>query len=606
MLNNYKDRNSIPEEFKWNLSDLFADDEAWQGEKIRLEKEINNIKSLAGVLAKSAKDLEMVLNTFFLVKKDLTRLAIYAYSLSDLDISQTGPLLKRQEADKLSNDFSVASSFIFPEIISLSDELMEKFLLENEGLKIYQHYLYDCKRFTKYIRNLSEEKIISQAGNISNASSEINEIFRDVNMIRPTVVFGDDPVYLSDSNFSFYRSHKNRDWRRLAFEELFKTYKQQENFFGIQFSGYLRSNLFYKEVRNYSSCLEASLYYNNVPVSVYQKLISTTNKNLDKLHRYLKLRQRILGLSELNYYDLAVPLVDDFDKEYSIAEAKVEILNSLQALGDDYTKNINLAFNNRWIDFYYTDNKRSGAYSNGSAYDVHPYILMNYMGKYRDVSTLTHELGHALHSYYSNRNQAYVNSHYPIFLAEVASTCNEYLLNDYLLKKSDNLKERLYILGSELEYYRTTLFRQTKFAEFELKVHELVESGKVLSGEDLSKIYLDLLRKYYGHDQGVMKIDDLYGVEWAYIPHFYYNFYVFQYATSLCASNMIAKKIITKEPNFKDDYINLFLSSGCSNYPIDTLKKIGVDLNSDEPYELAFSKMEEIMNEIENILNSNN
>lgn len=599
---NYITRDQIPEEFKWNLSDLFANNDAWSKEKEKIKKEIFQMENFKGTLADSADNLYLCLDTYFSLKKEVNRLAVYAYQLADSDAKQTLPSVMRQEADILSTDLSTISSYISPEIISLSDELISTFLAEKEELGEYTHCIEDIRRFKNHVRSSSEEEIISQVELIGNIPSEINEIFRDVNMPRPLVKFGDKEVILSDANFSLYRSSSNREWRRLAFEKQFTVFKEQENFFGLQFSGYLRSNLFYKKVRNYSSCLEKSLHVHNIPSEVYHKLISATHDNLPTLHRYLKLRQRILGLEELKYYDLHTPLVSEFNKEYSFSEARELIEKSLIVLGDDYLNNIKTAFDNRWIDIYHSENKRSGAYSNGSAYDVHPYILMNYMGKYNDVTTLTHELGHSMHSYYSNKNQSYANSDYSIFLAEIASTCNEALLSHNMLQEISDPLERLSLLGSELEHYRTTLFRQTKFAEFEMKVHELAESGKSLSGEDLANIYLELLRKYYGHYEGVMNIDELYGSEWAYVPHFYYNFYVFQYATSLCASNMISKKIIDGEKDFSQNYINNFLSAGCSRYSTDILQDLGVDMSLDEPYNLAFLKMNEIMDEIEKIL----
>lgn len=451
-------RDEIPEEFKWNLSDLFSSIKAWQEEKKRLALEINQISNFKNILATSADNLSSCLNIYFSFKKDINRLAVYAYQLSDSDAKQTFAQTMRQEVDKLDTDFNAVASFILPEIISLNDKTVEKFLTENESLKLYNQYLNDVRRFKKYTRNSSEEEIISQTGSISSIPSEINEIFSDVVMPRPTVVLDGEEVYLSAANFSLHRSNPDQKIRRLVFEELFKAYKKQENFYGLQFSGYLRNNLFYKKVRNYSSCLEKSLHANNIPVEVYYKLISSTHKNLDKLHRYLKLRQRILKLDKLNYYDLHTPLVKELNTNYSLTQAQELIEKSLQVLGDDYLKNIKMAFSDRWIDFYYNDNKRSGAYSNGSAYDVHPYILMNYMGKYNDVATLTHELGHSMHSYYSNKNQAYVNSDYPIFLAEVASISNEALLSNSILQNTKDKQERLALLGGELEHYRTTLF----------------------------------------------------------------------------------------------------------------------------------------------------
>jgi oligoendopeptidase F len=302
---------------------------------------------------------------------------------------------------------------------------------------------------------------------------------------------------------------------------------------------------------------------------------------------------------------LHTPIVKDIDTDYTYEQAQELVKESLKPLGDDYLKIVDKVFDNRWIDVYPTTGKRSGAYSSGQSYDVHPFILMNYMGKFNDVSTLTHELGHTIHSYYSNKNQNYVDSNYPIFLAEIASTCNEFLLIEKVLEESSDKKQRLSILGRQLEFFRTTLFRQTQFAEFELKINELAEQGKSLTGEELSKIYLDILKTYYEGDKENIIIDDLYGIEWACVPHFYYNFYVFQYATSLCASTVISNQILKNEDDVKTKYINDFLSAGRSDYPIIILKKLGLDMTVVEPYNLAFKKMNDIIDEMEKILTDN-
>jgi oligoendopeptidase F len=311
----------------------------------------------------------------------------------------------------------------------------------------------------------------------------------------------------------------------------------------------------------------------------------------------------MLGLDDLHYYDLYPSLVKKVDIQYNVEEAETLIKKALGVLGDNYVGTLDKAFNNRWIDMYPTAGKRSGAYSNGSAYDIHPYILMNFNGKYDDVSTLAHELGHTMHSYYSNTHQPFVTADYPIFLAEVASTTNEILLADYVLNSLEDKQKKLSILGSQLESFRTTLFRQTMFAEFELKMHEMAENGESLTGDNLSKLYLGLLKTYYGADKGITKIEDLYGIEWAYIPHFYYNFYVFQYATSYCASTAIAEKIL-QDKTMKDKFIKKFLSAGSSEYAIPILKGVGVDMTTSEPFDLAMKKMNSIMDEMEKIIDN--
>ncbi|MBR9997900.1 MAG: oligoendopeptidase F family protein, partial [Cyclobacteriaceae bacterium] len=433
-------------------------------------------------------------------------------------------------------------------------------------------------------------------------SYNIYSIFSNAEMPRPEVTLENgDKVTLDAAGYARYRATPNRADRAKVFEAFFSELERFKMTIGTQLYGKVKESIFSKNVRKYNSCLEAALNQNNIPTEVYHKLIENANKNLPTLHRYLELRKRMLGVDELHYYDIYAPLVGNVDLAYSYDEGKKIILESLSVLGEEYVETLEKAFNDRWIDVYPNTGKRSGAYSNGSAYDVHPYILLNYNGKYDDVSTLAHELGHTMHSYFSNKNQPFINANYPIFLAEVASTANEALLMDYML---DNIKDpqiKLSILGNYLENARATLFRQTQFAEFELRIHELAEKGESLTGEKFSEIYLDILKKYYGHDKGVMTIDDLYAIEWTYIPHFYYNFYVFQYSTSFTASTMLAEKMLEGGEKEVNDYIN-FLSSGNSEYAIPTLKKVGIDMTTDEPFEVTMAQMNRVMDEIDKVL----
>jgi len=358
---------------------------------------------------------------------------------------------------------------------------------------------------------------------------------------------------------------------------------------------------FTKKARNYESCLQAALDVNNIPVNVYHNLITNVNDNLSTFHRYLDIRKKMLGVKQLHYYDLYAPLVSEVDLEYTVEEAQENILQSLKPIGEEYIKTVKTAFDRRWIDMYPNEGKRSGAYSNGSAYDVHPYILMNFKGKYDDMSTLMHELGHTMHSYLSNKNQPFPLSHYTIFVAEVASTFNEALLLNHVLEQIDDKAVRLSILGNYLEGAKGTLFRQTQFAEFELMIHQKAEKGEPLTGETFSQLYLDLTRKYYGHNEGVCNVDDNVKMEWAYIPHFYYNFYVYQYATSFTASQALSEKVMAGDEDTMHRYIQ-FLSSGGSKYPIDQLKDAGVDMTTKNPFDLTIKKMNEVMDEMEQLI----
>jgi len=375
--------------------------------------------------------------------------------------------------------------------------------------------------------------------------------------------------------------------------------------FGTQLNAQINKDLFYKNARNYGSCLESALNANNIPTRVYHNLVDSVNGSLNTFHRYLKLRQRILGVDQLHYYDLYAPLLADVDLQYTYEESQSHILSALKPLGEDYVATVKRAFDGRWIDVFPTESKRSGAYSNGSAYDVHPYILLNYNGKYDDMSTLAHELGHTMHSYLSNKHQPYATSDYSIFVAEVASTFNEALLIDHMLRQIKEDSVRLSLLGNYLEGIKGTVFRQTQFAEFELRIHEMAERGESLTGDVLNQVYEEIVRKYYGHDQKICIVDDEIKAEWMYIPHFYYNFYVYQYATAFTASAALSEKTLAGDTESTNKFIR-FLSSGGSDYPIELLKKAGVDMTTTEPFDLTMKKMNRVMDEMEKILDRMN
>jgi len=410
-----------------------------------------------------------------------------------------------------------------------------------------------------------------------------------------------ETVKLTNASFSLYRTVGNREDRKNVFATFFGKLNDFRRTFGTQMNAEVKKDMFYARARKYPSCLESAVDANNIPPKVTHRLVDGVNKNLSTFHRYLNLRKRILGLKELHYYDLYAPLLSGVDLKYTIDESENHIITALAPLGQDYRAVIKKAFVDRWIDFYPTEGKRSGAYSNGSVYDVHPYMLLNYNGKYDDMSTLAHELGHTMHSYLSNKTQPYLMADYPIFVAEVASTFNEALLIDHMLKsiKDDNI--RLSLLGNYLEGIKGTVFRQTQFAEFELRIHDLAEKGESITGDALNDLYMEITKKYYGHEKGVCLVDDVIKTEWAYIPHFYYNFYVYQYATAFTASAALSEKVLAGDKTATKKYLE-FLSSGSSDYAINLLKKAGVDMTTSEPFELTMKKMNRVMDEMEKIL----
>jgi len=596
-------RDKVDAKYKWNVSDLYASDADWQTAKSELEKQVDGFAQYKGKLAESADNLYNCLAFSSDVWKEYLRLSSYASRISDVDTRQAGPLAMTQEIGQLGTKLAGASAYIDPEILEMPKETIHKFLKEKKELQVYNHYIDNIQRVQAHTMSAEVEQTIAQAGMMSGAPYDIYGIFKNADMPRPDITTADGKtIKLDDSAYSLHRANPDQAYRKQVFEAFFGAYKKYERTFGTQLYSQVKKDIFYKNVRKYESSLDRALNANNIPTSVYKKLISGVHDNLPTLHRYLNLRKRMMGLDELHYYDMYPSLVDKVEMSYSVEDGQELIKNALKPLGKDYVATLDKAFNNRWIDMYPNTGKRSGAYSSGGAYDVHPYILMNYNGKYDDVSTLAHELGHTMHSFYSNKNQVFINAHYPIFLAEVASITNEALLVDHVLKNTKDKQKRLSILGNQLETFRTTLFRQTQFAEFELKIHEIAETGEALTGEKLSKIYLDILRTYYGADEGVTKIEDLYSIEWAFIPHFYYNFYVFQYATSLCAATAVSEKILTEGPEMSKKYLKNFLSAGGSDYAIPIMNSIGVDMTTQEPFNLAMKRMNKIMDEIEEIL----
>jgi oligoendopeptidase F len=426
--------------------------------------------------------------------------------------------------------------------------------------------------------------------------------FNNAEMPNPVLELSDGKkVELTAPIFGKYRTTPNRTDRMNLFKIWFGNYGKFQNTLAANLTGNAKGHFFYAKARKYSSSLEAALDANNIPVSVYENLIKQIHKALPTLHRFLRLKKKMLHLDTLHYYDLYMPLTQHFDRKYTIEEAQNIILHALKPMGGEYLTGLNKAFTERWIDYIPTKGKRSGAYSNGSAYDVHPYILMNWTDDYNSLSTLAHELGHTMHSYFSNKYQKFQNSDYSIFVAEIASTFNENMLNKYLIDRSKSKEEKLFLLSNYLERMRTTIFRQTLFAEFEWELHKMIERGEPVTGEKLSQLYLKLTREYYGHDQGYCVVDPYIAYEWAYIPHFYYNFYVYQYATSQIYSTAFAQKVFTEEKSAVDNYFKI-LKGGGSQYPIDLIREAGIDPLSSEAFDLTMQRMNEVMDEIEKLI----
>lgn len=597
-----RDRTKIEDKYKWNLTDLYPSDAAWEQKKNEFEKRIPEVEAFRGKLAESSAQLLQCLETLSNINKEFGRLYSYAGMMSDQDTRVSKYLGAKSELSQLGTKFSSAAAFVEPEILKMDKSTIDKFLAENSGLKIYRQYIDDIIRRKEHTGTESEEKIIAAAGLIASTPDDVYNVFSNADFPDPEVQLSDgQKVKLDKSAFPLYRASSNRTDRELVFKTFFNQLGKFERTFGTQLYGEVKKNIFYKTARKYNTSQEAALDVYKIPTGVYSTLVENVNKNLSTFHRYLNLRKRILGVDTLHYYDLYAPLLANVDLKYSVEEAEKNILASLAPLGKEYISVADKSFKERWIDMYPNEGKRSGAYSNGSAYDVHPYILMNYNGKYSDMSTLTHELGHTMHSYLSNKTQPFPTSNYSIFVAEVASTFNEALLIDYMLKNIKDDGQRLSLLGDYLEGIKGTVFRQTQFAEFEMRIHEVAEKGQALTGEKFSEIYQDITRKYYGHDKGVCVVDDEIKYEWTYIPHFYMNFYVYQYATSFTASAALSEKALQGDKEAIKKYLT-FLSGGSSKYPVDLLKDAGVDMTTSQPFDLTMQKMNRVMDEIEVIL----
>jgi len=597
-----RERSSVPDRYKWDLSQIYPSDQAWRTAKDKLAGDIPGIRAFKGALGSSPQKLADALELVSRLSKEFSRLYVYASMTSDQDTRVSQYQGMQQEMAQLGATLGAEGSFIEPEILKLDPAKIESAISSEPRLKVYTFYLHDILRRRAHTLSDSEEKILANSSIVATGASDTFGILSDADFPYPTVTLSDGKsVKLDSSGFNLYRQLPNRADREKVMSSFFGALGAFRGTFGSTLNGEVQSDIFYAKSRNYSNALERSLDAANIPTSVYMRLIDGVNRGLPTFHRYLNLRKRMMGLSELHYYDLYAPLVASVDLSYTAEEAEKHVMAALKPLGPEYAAAANRAFNERWIDLYPNPGKRSGAYSNGGAYDVHPYMLINYNGKYNDVSTIAHELGHTMQSYLSNKTQPYPLADYPIFVAEVASTFNEALLIDYMLKTITDDKTKLSLLGNYLEGIKGTVFRQTQFAEFELRAHEMAEKGEPLTGDALAKLYAEITKKYYGHDKGICIVDDYIQHEWSFIPHFYRNFYVYQYATSFTASAALSEKVLAGDPNATKRYLT-FLSAGGSKYPIDLLKDAGVDMTTDEPLNLTLQKMNRVMDEMEKIL----
>ncbi|MDF2670998.1 MAG: oligopeptidase PepB, partial [Paenibacillus sp.] len=574
-------RTEVPVEHRWKIEDLFADQKKWDKEYEEVKALLKQITQFEGKL----NDEQAVKQCFTLEDKislHMERLYVYANMKHHEDMADSTYQALSEKSKKLHVDVGEALSFITPEILALPEEKLQQFIASSE-LSPYKKTLEDMLRQKPHILSKAEEALLAQVGNLSQASGTIFGMINNADMKFPKIKNDQgEEVELTHGRYIQFLESQNREVRESAFKAVYSTYAKQKNTLAATLSANVTKNIFYAKTRKYPSALESTLYGDNIPVSVYTNLIAAIHESLPLLHRYIEVRKKLLKVDELHMYDLFAPLVEEYKMEIPYEQAEKTVMESVKPLGEKYQAILNDGFNNGWIDIYENEGKRSGAYSWG-AYGTHPYVLLNHKDNLNSMFTLTHEMGHAIHSYLSDTTQNYRDAQYTIFLAEVASTLNEALLMDYMLKKSTDPKEKMYLLTYYADQFRTTVFRQTMFAEFEKIIHEKAEAGESLTHQDLSKIYYDLNKQYHGDS---MVVDQDIEMEWARIPHFYNSFYVFKYATGFSAATSFAKQILDEGQPAVDRYLG-FLKSGGSDFSIEILKRAGVDMSSTEPIHQA-------------------
>lgn len=594
MDNKIRTREEIPEEDKWAIEDLYASDDLWERELATIAADREYLAAFDGKLGSDGQTLFAYLERMEQVNVKAERLGNYCMRRADEDTRN--PVYQAMSGKFMSVmvELGAACSFDTPQIMAISEQTLDGFYSACPALERYRRYLTNLRRRRAHTLSAAEEKLLAAAGEMAQAPDTIFGALTDADMKFPDAVDAEgNPHPLTQGTFVSLEESPDRVLRRSAYEALYDTLSDYSNTVAAILNAQNKQLKFFADARKYGSALEASLDATNVPVAVYDNLIEAVHQNLDKMHRYVSLRKRLLGVDELHFYDVYTPLLPGVDKRIPYDQAKKTVYDALYPLGEDYRAILKEGLENRWVDVYQNVGKRSGAYSAGAA--VHPYVLLNYTGTLDSQFTLAHEMGHALHSYLSNQHQNPIDADYVIFVAEVASTCNEALLMEYLLGKTTDKQERAYLINHFLEQFKGTIYRQTMFAEFERSIGRMTAQGQTLTAEVLSGEYKRLNELYFGPD---MVVDDRIAVEWARIPHFYYNYYVFQYATGYSAAIALSRRILKEgEPAVKD-YLN-FLSGGCSRSPIDLLKGAGVDMTSPEPVNQALQLFGQLLDEME-------
>ncbi|UOQ86508.1 oligoendopeptidase F [Gracilibacillus salinarum] len=595
-------RDEIPEELTWKLEDIYANDDEWDKEWQAVKELLPKFQDYQGTLDEKASNVFELLQLQDEVSDRLSTLYTYAHMRYDQDTTNSFYQAMNGKAENLITQASSTMSFITPEILKLDEQTLKAYLNEHEGLQLYRHTLDEINRQRPHVLSEKEEALLAEVSEVTDSPSQTFGMLNNADLTFPAVKDEQgNEVDLTHGRYINFLESKDQQVRHDAFKAMYDTYGSLKNTFASTLQGNVKKDNFYAKIRNYKSAREAALNQNNIPEKAYDNLIEAIHEGLPLLQRYVSLRKKVLNLQELHMYDLYTPLVKDVDMSFSYEQAQQTVTEALKPLGDDYLEVMQQAFSNRWIDVEENKGKRSGAYSSGS-YSTNPYILMNWQDNLNNLFTLAHELGHSMHSYYTHKHQPYRYGNYSIFVAEVASTCNEALLNNYLVEKTNDKKEKLFLLNHFLEGFRGTVFRQTMFAEFEHQIHVAAQEGEALTADKLTEMYYDLNKLYFGDD---LIIDEEIGLEWARIPHFYYNYYVYQYATGYAAAQSLASQILEEKDPAVERYLG-YLQSGSSDYPIEVLKKAGVDMTEKTPvlnalkvFEQKLEEMEQLLNEIE-------
>lgn len=591
-------RSEVKEEYTWDVSAMYASKAAWEADLKEVDAIVCDLAKLEGSVMASAEKLLMALELGARAEQKIDLAFNYAERLFDQDQKNTEHQAMSQKMYGVVTDYQSRTAFVVPEILAADKATLAQYFAEKKELELYRGLVDEILRTKEHVLSAEMEKLVAMTGEMAQTPEQVYSIINNADLIYPEIEDENgEKVRLSHGNFVPFEESGDRRVRKDAFEAFYSIYKQFAGTIAGLYNGQVKQQIFYAKARNYASTLEAAVDANNVPSKVYRNLVETVNANMDKMHRYVKLRKKCLGVDELHMYDVYTPMIADAAKKVSYDEAKETVLKALAPLGEDYVATVKEGFENRWIDVYENEGKRSGAYSAG-AFGTHPYVLLNYNDTLDNMFTLAHEMGHAMHSWYSNANQPYIYSQYKIFVAEVASTCNEILLMEYLLANTTDKKERAYLLNHYLDSFKGTVYRQTMFAEFEMKSNQMAEAGESLNAENLCKLYYELNQKYFGED---MVSDPQIAYEWARIPHFYYNFYVYQYATSFSAAVAIAHGILEEGAPAVERY-KKFLSGGCSMSPVDLLKQVGINMEEPKPIQDALDVFGKVLDEIETLI----